>query len=152
VIENLTKKYGTVTIGIHGQELPKFNEASETKEWWKNNKGFNENPEQTSLAWLKQSHKYWAKTDEMRLADVSPDLNAAPIDPFKVEHIPQKYKFDIAPHVHKITHWKPKEDEFVEDKDKEAQGHLKKHNWSELEKMFRCEGEERLLDKVVRNA
>lgn len=88
----------------------------------------------------------------MRLADVSSDLNAAPVDPFKVEHVPQRFKHDIAPHVHKITHWKAKEDEFVEDKDKEAQGHLKKHNWSELEKMFRCEGEERLIDKVLRNA
>jgi hypothetical protein len=29
---------------------------------------------------------------------------------------------------------------------------LKHHNWSELEKLFRCEGEERLLDKIVRNA
>ena len=33
-IENLTKKYGTVIIGIHGQELPKFNDNS--KEWWRN--------------------------------------------------------------------------------------------------------------------
>ena len=24
IIDNLTKKYGQVTVGIHGQELPKF--------------------------------------------------------------------------------------------------------------------------------
>lgn len=36
-VDNLTKKYGTVTIGIHGQELPKFDETKESKEWWKNN-------------------------------------------------------------------------------------------------------------------
>jgi soluble P-type ATPase len=42
VIENLTKKYGQVTIGIHGQELPKYTEG--TKEWWMNNLGFKENP------------------------------------------------------------------------------------------------------------
>lgn len=30
-VENLTKKYGTVTIGIHGQELPKFNEEKTSK-------------------------------------------------------------------------------------------------------------------------
>jgi hypothetical protein len=88
----------------------------------------------------------------MKLADVSEDLQAAPIDPFKVDHIPQKHKFGIAPHVHQITHWKAKEDEFIEDTDKEQKGHLKQHNWSELEKMFRCEGTERLLDKIVRNA
>jgi hypothetical protein len=39
-VDNLTKKYGTVTIGIHGQELPKFNDEKECKEWWKNHKGY----------------------------------------------------------------------------------------------------------------
>ena len=152
VIENLTKKYGTVTIGIHGQELPKYSEKDETKEFWKNNKDYRENPTNNSLTYMKQSVKYWAQDDKMKLADVSDDLQAAPIDPFKVEHIPQKFKFGIAPHVHQITHWKAKEDEFVEDTEKEQKGHLKQHNWSELEKMFRCEGTERLLDKIVRNA
>ncbi len=38
-VENLTKKYGTVVIGIHGQELPKFRDE-EDKEWWKNNTGY----------------------------------------------------------------------------------------------------------------
>ena len=44
-VDNLTKKYGTVTIGIHGQELPKFNDENESKTWWKNNKGYNETPD-----------------------------------------------------------------------------------------------------------
>ena len=37
VIDNLTKKYGNVTVGIHGQELPKFNNSAEReqREWWK---------------------------------------------------------------------------------------------------------------------
>jgi hypothetical protein len=30
-VDNLTKKYGTVTIGIHGQELPKYNEEENSK-------------------------------------------------------------------------------------------------------------------------
>jgi hypothetical protein len=34
VIDNLTAKYGQVTIGIHGQELPKFVEDSTSKQWW----------------------------------------------------------------------------------------------------------------------
>jgi hypothetical protein len=115
-VDNLTKKYGTVTIGIHGQELPKFNEEMNSKEWWKVHKGYTENPDcGQSVAWLKQTHKYWAKPDEMRLADVNSSNNAAPIDPFKVEHIPQKYKFDVAPHVHKITHWKKEQSEFIEE-------------------------------------
>jgi hypothetical protein len=125
VIENLTKKYGTVTIGIHGQELPKYSEKDESKEFWKNHKDYRENPTNNSLTYMKQSVKYWAKDDKMKLADVSEDLQAAPIDPFKVDHIPQKHKFGIAPHVHQITHWKAKEDEFVEDTEKEQKGHLK---------------------------
>ena len=31
-IEAMTKKFGTVTIGVHGQELPKFSQSNET--WW----------------------------------------------------------------------------------------------------------------------
>jgi len=32
-IDHLTKTYGNVTVGIHGQELPKF--EKEGQEWWK---------------------------------------------------------------------------------------------------------------------
>ena len=74
-VDNLTKKYGTVTIGIHGQELPKFNDENESKTWWKNNKGYTEAPDWgQSQAWIKQTHKYWAKPDEMRLADFKADF------------------------------------------------------------------------------
>ena len=99
-VENLTKKYGTVTIGIHGQELPKFNEDVTSKEWWKYQKDYTENPEYgQSRIQLKQTHKYWAKDDLMKIADTSNDYHTAPQDPFKVEHVPQKHKFEITPHV-----------------------------------------------------
>ena len=88
----------------------------------------------------------------MKLADVSNDPTAAPIDPFKVEHTPQKYKFDIAPHVHKITHWKPKFDDTVEDVNIELKGNHRTLKWSELEKLFRCDKDERVLDKIVKQA
>lgn len=152
-IENLTKKYGTVTIGIHGQELPKFNEDVTSKEWWKNNKGYTEEPDYgQSRTILKESHKYWAKNDMMRLADVNADNEAAPVDPFKQEHVPQKYKFDITPHVHTITHWKPREDGTIEDVSMETKGNHRQLKWSEMEKMFRCEGDDRLIDKIIKTA
>jgi hypothetical protein len=44
IIDNLTSKYGNVTVGIHGQELPKFNHHATTQEWWKHKKGFNTSP------------------------------------------------------------------------------------------------------------
>lgn len=152
VIENLTKKYGTVTIGIHGQELPKYSEDYHQKEWWRNNKGYNENPEWgQSLTQLRQNRQYWAKNDEMKIADTNADINAAPIDPFKVEHHTQHFKNDIAPHVHKITHWPDKGDGYAETTP-EPKGHLRQLKWSEMEKLYRCEGEDRLIDKIIKNA
>jgi hypothetical protein len=87
----------------------------------------------------------------MRLADFSSDFHAAPIDPFKVEHSPKKYKFDVAPHVHKITHWKREDNEFIEEQDP-SKAHKKVHTWSELEKMFRCEGGDRLINKIIKQS
>ena len=88
----------------------------------------------------------------MRLADVNADKNAAPLDPFKVEHSPQKFKYDIALHVHKITHWKPTYDGTVDDTNGEPKGHQRTLKWSEHEKMFRCDKDERILDKIIKEA
>ena len=38
------KTFGKVSIGVHGKELPKFSEDENAKEWWKNKKGYQENP------------------------------------------------------------------------------------------------------------
>lgn len=48
---------------------------------------------------LKDNQRFWAKADEMRLADTDAGVESAPADPFKTEHIPLKYKFDITPNV-----------------------------------------------------
>ena len=45
--ENNIKKFGKVCIGVHGKELPKFSELddeTETKAWWKQKRGYTENP------------------------------------------------------------------------------------------------------------
>ena len=81
MIENLTKKYGQVTVGIHGQDLPKFSSDETTKEWWKYNQTFNEQPNWMSALELRENQKIWAKNDELRLADIKHD--EAPVDPFK---------------------------------------------------------------------
>ena len=86
------------------------------------------------------------------MADFNADFQAAPIDPFKFEHTPQKYKFDVAPHVHKITHWKREDTEFIDEEHDASKAHKKVHTWSELEKMFRCEGGERLINKIIKAA
>ena len=35
MVADNTAKFGNVTIGIHGGELPKFAENLESKEWWR---------------------------------------------------------------------------------------------------------------------
>ena len=34
-IVDMTKKFGTVTVGVHGMELPKFSVEESAKQWWK---------------------------------------------------------------------------------------------------------------------
>ena len=87
----------------------------------------------------------------MRLADFNADNHAAPVDPFKVDHTPQKFKYDVAPNVHKINHWKKEETEFIEE-ERPHKVDMKQNNWSELEKMFRCEGGDRLINKIIKAA
>lgn len=77
----MTNKFGNVTVGIHGQELPKFNGQNNTKEWWKFRKTFTEKPECQSAVEMKETQKFWAKSDEIKLADVRED--EPPVDCFK---------------------------------------------------------------------
>jgi len=70
-MEHNMRTFANTIIGVHGQEIPKFADDPNLKEYWKNRTGFyNPNPMQKSLLEYKQSVKYWAKPDEMRLADV----------------------------------------------------------------------------------
>ncbi len=55
IINNLTQKYGNVTVGIHGQELPKFSSDETTKEWWRNRDTYNDEPLWTSAIELKEN-------------------------------------------------------------------------------------------------
>lgn len=101
LINDMLSKFGNVTVGIHGQELPKFAETEDSKYWWKlkNNKP---TPTNQSLAQYKQNMKYWARDDQILLADVNTE--PAPIDQFKVEHVPQKKKLDIPDKVNHVMH------------------------------------------------
>jgi len=92
LIKDMLSKFGNVTVGIHGQELPKFAETEESKYWWKmaNMKG---TPSVNSRLKLKQNIKYWSKDDAVLLSDVNSE--PAPIDDFKREHYPKQKKIDI---------------------------------------------------------
>ncbi len=73
MVQNMTQKFGNVTVGIHGQELPKFQEEDKTKEFWRFSKTFNNDPTSVSALEMKENRKWWAKNDEVKLSDVKED-------------------------------------------------------------------------------
>ena len=44
MVADNTAKFGSVTIGLHGCELPKFSETQGSKEWWKLQHASKEDP------------------------------------------------------------------------------------------------------------
>ena len=55
--------------GVHGHELPKFSESENTKEFWKFQDGYVENPKHKSHFEYMQEIKYWKKPEELLLSE-----------------------------------------------------------------------------------
>lgn len=62
---------------------------------------------------MKENSKFWAKNDDIRLADVQ--QTNAPVDPFKTQFAPKQQKNEVASKVHTINHWQKDQDEQVSD-------------------------------------
>ena len=88
MVADNTAKFGNVTIGIHGGELPKFAENQGSKEWWRLQSTMKEDPKIQSRLLLKQTQQFWAKNDETLLSSVKHDW--APQDHFKMTHVPKQ--------------------------------------------------------------
>lgn len=142
MLENNVKVFGKVSIGVHGVELPKFSDEPDLKEWWKQKQGFTKDPKYKSASHLKQDKKYWAKADQMLLADHLEEYG--PVDPFKQTHIAVHKKTQIVEKINQITHLAPTED--VHD---EANQTRKTHNykWSTIENQF-TRKKNRLFDEL----
>lgn len=82
------EKFSNVVIGIHGQELPKFEEH--LPEYYREKPGFVEKPQIASSIELHQSKKFWAPPDPYKTADK--DETMPPPDPFKAVHIRKQEK------------------------------------------------------------
>jgi hypothetical protein len=41
--ENM-EKFGNISLGVHGKELPKFSDKTPDREWWKNYNGYVNSP------------------------------------------------------------------------------------------------------------
>ena len=101
VAEN-TAKFGKITIGLHGCELPKFSESQGSKEWWKYQKASKDDPKIQSRLLLKQTQQFWAKNDMNLLADVSHEL--PPSDVFKEVHVAKQGLKEIPAKINELTH------------------------------------------------
>ena len=84
MIEDMTRKFGDQVLGVHGQELPKFEGNEKDQFYWTNYKGYNSNPKIQSQNILQQTNKYWAVNDAIKISDATDE--PAPICPFKTEH------------------------------------------------------------------
>jgi len=76
---------------------------------------------------MKEEQKFWAKTQDMKLADVKEE--EAPVDPFKQTFSKQIPKNTVAEKIQTQTHWMPKEEDVLEPKQKRA--HKAQVKWSE---------------------
>ncbi len=50
--ENM-EKFGIISLGVHGKELPKFSDKTPDREWWKNYNGYVNSPINQSAKLLK---------------------------------------------------------------------------------------------------
>ena len=90
--------FSNVKVGIHGKTLPTFfadpkndysdqladrdSSANKTVDWWKSRPNvYNSKPSNVSQREMQQNQRYWAKPDEIYLADKK--LTAPPPDTFK---------------------------------------------------------------------
>ena len=140
------KTFGKVSIGVHGKELPKFSESQSNKEWWKTKSGYSEQPLYKSHKLLKQDQKFWAKNDEMYLADTMSEM--APTDPFKTIYQKKVRKQEV---IEKVTHIhfnKPNEDEEIL-AHHEGPGVKRVHNyrWTTVENQY-ARKKKRLFDEL----
>ena len=85
--------------GVHGHELPKFSANENTKEFWKFQDGYVENPKHKSQFEYLQEIKYWKKPEELLLSE------HREYEPEKIKRnftMPNK-KDKIMPNVNKIN-------------------------------------------------
>lgn len=60
-------KFGNISIGIHGKELPKYSDVKSKdnmKEWWKYQNGYVQSPRNFSNKLLRQNSKLGGKQDQ----------------------------------------------------------------------------------------
>ena len=86
--------------GVHGHELPKFSANENTKEFWKLQDGYVENPKHKSQFEYLQEIKYWKKPEELLLSE-----HREYVEPKQIKRaitVPNK-KEELTPNINKIN-------------------------------------------------
>ena len=86
--------------GVHGHELPKYSTSENTKEFWKLQDGYVENPKHKSQFEYLQEIKYWKKPEELLLSE-----HREYVEPTEIKRsftMPSK-KEEITPNINKIN-------------------------------------------------
>jgi hypothetical protein len=89
--------------GVHGHELPKFSANENTKEFWKFQDGYVENPKHKSQFEYLQEIKYWKKPEELLLNE-----HRDYVEPkqFKRSFTLPNKKDEYTPNINKINFYK----------------------------------------------
>jgi hypothetical protein len=98
------KHFSHHAVGVHGQELPKFAESENMKEFWKFKDGYCENPRYQSQVDLKESHKFWKKPEELLLLEHKDEVPKQ--DVFKREKVLPEKKDDLVIKVNQVNFYK----------------------------------------------
>ena len=96
--------------GVHGHELPKFSANENTKEFWKLQDGYVENPKHKSQFEYLQEIKYWKKPEELLLSEHREYVEPKPIKKSFTSH---SRKEDLTPNINKINFYEGFDPYFV---------------------------------------
>ena len=96
--------------GVHGHELPKFSANENTKEFWKLQDGYVENPKHKSQFEYLQEIKYWKKPEELLLSEHREYVEPKPV---KKSLTTTHKKTELAQNVNRINFYKDFDPNYV---------------------------------------
>lgn len=72
-LEHYSKVFGNITIGVHGKELPKFQEHA--KEYWQHKRSYNPSPSYQSAKFMKEDRNVFKVRLHTNMIDLLTDKN-----------------------------------------------------------------------------
>jgi hypothetical protein len=73
------QKFGNISLGIHGKELPKYSDSTPDREYWKNYNGYANSPIHQSAKLLKMGQNLYSKPDLFLMSQYN-ESQQPPID------------------------------------------------------------------------